>query len=216
VAEALRGTHWFDVREWATSGPGANARTAAPRTALTTLRRVPAIVIPYRGDAKRRLSSSLRPLSRSRCSATSSRRCAGRSCPRGDGRCVGRAGRRGGRAIRRGARRRGRSRAFARREPRSRRERRLPATTPAALRRLAEAGSRSWRPPTARRTRSRFPTGPVSRAVRPGSADRFRAHAAFATVSIPELEIDVDSDADLERLDARIGPRTRALLAVPA
>ena len=24
VAEALRGTHWFDVREWATSGPGAN------------------------------------------------------------------------------------------------------------------------------------------------------------------------------------------------
>jgi len=22
VAEALRGTHWFDVREWATSGPG--------------------------------------------------------------------------------------------------------------------------------------------------------------------------------------------------
>ena len=27
---------------------------------LTTLRRVPAIVIPYRGDAKRRLSSSLR------------------------------------------------------------------------------------------------------------------------------------------------------------
>jgi hypothetical protein len=24
VAEALRGTHWFDVREWATSGPGAD------------------------------------------------------------------------------------------------------------------------------------------------------------------------------------------------
>jgi hypothetical protein len=24
VAEALRGTHWFDVREWSTSGPGAD------------------------------------------------------------------------------------------------------------------------------------------------------------------------------------------------
>ena len=24
VAEALRDTHWFDLREWATSGPGAS------------------------------------------------------------------------------------------------------------------------------------------------------------------------------------------------
>ena len=45
---------------------------------------------------------------------------------------------------------------------------------------------------------------------------RFRAHAPFATVSIPELELDVDSDTDLERLSARLGPRTRALLAVHA
>ena len=29
VAEALRGTHWFDVREWATSGPGANGNSNA-------------------------------------------------------------------------------------------------------------------------------------------------------------------------------------------
>ena len=51
----------------------------------------------------------------------------------------------------------------------------------------------------------------------PGSADRFRAHAPFATVAIPELELDVDFDADLERLTAAVlGPRTRALLAVPA
>src|ERR1700752_2936567 len=28
VAEALRGTHWFDVREWATSGPGANGSSS--------------------------------------------------------------------------------------------------------------------------------------------------------------------------------------------
>jgi hypothetical protein len=26
VAEALRATHWFDLSEWATSGPGARAR----------------------------------------------------------------------------------------------------------------------------------------------------------------------------------------------
>lgn len=49
-----------------------------------------------------------------------------------------------------------------------------------------------------------------------GSADRFRAHAPFSTVSIPELEVDVDSDADLERVALRLGSRTRALLAVPA
>ena len=58
VAEALRGTHWFDVREWATSGPGVERVLLERR--LTTLRRVPAIVIPYRGDAKRRLASSRR------------------------------------------------------------------------------------------------------------------------------------------------------------
>jgi hypothetical protein len=27
VCEALKGTHWFDVFEWATSGPGAGAST---------------------------------------------------------------------------------------------------------------------------------------------------------------------------------------------
>ena len=47
----------------------------------------------------------------------------------------------------------------------------------------------------------------------PGSADRFRAHAPFATVRIPELEIDVDEDADLEGLVPLLGFRTRALLA---
>jgi len=28
VSEALRGTHWFDVTEWATSGPGASTNAA--------------------------------------------------------------------------------------------------------------------------------------------------------------------------------------------
>jgi 2-phospho-L-lactate guanylyltransferase len=50
----------------------------------------------------------------------------------------------------------------------------------------------------------------------PGSAARFRAHARFATVAIPELEQDVDGDDDLHRLVPLLGPRTRALLAIPA
>jgi 2-phospho-L-lactate guanylyltransferase len=49
-----------------------------------------------------------------------------------------------------------------------------------------------------------------------GSAARFRAHAPFATVAISELEADVDTGEDLERLALRLGPRTRALLAVRA
>jgi 2-phospho-L-lactate guanylyltransferase len=50
----------------------------------------------------------------------------------------------------------------------------------------------------------------------PGSAARFRSHAPFETVAIPELAFDVDTDDDLDRIAARAGPRTRALLAVPA
>ena len=50
----------------------------------------------------------------------------------------------------------------------------------------------------------------------PGSAARFRAHAPFATLAIPELVEDVDTVADLERLAPLGGPRTRSLLAVRA
>jgi 2-phospho-L-lactate guanylyltransferase len=46
----------------------------------------------------------------------------------------------------------------------------------------------------------------------PGSAERFRTHAPFATVAIAELAADVDSGADLERLVLPVGPRTAALL----
>jgi 2-phospho-L-lactate guanylyltransferase len=49
-----------------------------------------------------------------------------------------------------------------------------------------------------------------------GSAARFRAHAPFAIVSVPELEHDVDSEEDLERALLPLGPRTRALLSVTA
>ena len=93
----------------------------------------------------------------------------------------------------------------------------LPAVTPDALRQLAAAGLALVEAPDGTTNALSLPD-PSSFAplYGPGSADRFRAHAPFATVSIPELEADVDSDADLERLDARLGPRTRALLAVPA
>ncbi len=50
----------------------------------------------------------------------------------------------------------------------------------------------------------------------PGSAARFRAHAPFRTIAIPELEADVDTAEDLDRYARLLGPRTRSLLAVTA
>jgi 2-phospho-L-lactate guanylyltransferase len=93
----------------------------------------------------------------------------------------------------------------------------LPAATTASIRRLAEAGLALVEAPDGTTNALSLPD-PVLFAplYGPGSAARFRKHAPFATVAIPELELDVDSDVDLERLSARLGPRTRALLAVPA
>lgn len=93
----------------------------------------------------------------------------------------------------------------------------LPAATAAAMRRLAAAGLALVEAPDGSTNALSLPdTGFFAPLYGPGSADRFRAHAPFATVSVPELEADVDSDADLERIAVRLGPRTRALLAVPA
>ncbi len=52
----------------------------------------------------------------------------------------------------------------------------------------------------------------------PGSADRFRAHAASlgigaVSVALPNLAEDVDTLDDLTRLQLRAGPRTQACLA---
>ena len=52
----------------------------------------------------------------------------------------------------------------------------------------------------------------------PASADRFRAHAASlgleaVPVALPNLADDVDTMADLTRLQLRAGPRTQACLA---
>jgi 2-phospho-L-lactate guanylyltransferase (CobY/MobA/RfbA family) len=93
----------------------------------------------------------------------------------------------------------------------------LPAVTPAALRTFAAAGLALAAARDGTTNALSLPDPSVFAPLYgPGSADRFRAHAPFATVSIPELEVDVDSDADLELLGARLGSRTRALLAVPA
>ena len=52
----------------------------------------------------------------------------------------------------------------------------------------------------------------------PGSAERFRAHAeqlgaTALAVAIPNLADDVDTEADLERVGLRAGPRTQAAIA---
>ena len=186
---------------------------------LTTLRRVPAIVIPYRGDAKRRLPSSLRAAVAVAMLGDVVEAAAqvGRVLvvtddasvvPTG-AEVVSDPGEGLGAAVAAGLSR-VREHALVVNAD-------LPAATPAALRRLAEAGLALVEAPDGTTNALSLPDPGVYAALYgPGSASRFRAHAGFATVRIPELEIDVDSDADLERLDARIGPRTRALLAVPA
>jgi 2-phospho-L-lactate guanylyltransferase len=91
----------------------------------------------------------------------------------------------------------------------------LPCATPAAIRKLAQAGLALVE---ARDGTTNALSLPDPDAFVPlygsGSANRFRAHASFVTVAIPELELDVDVDEDLERIPLPVGPRTRALLAV--
>ena len=91
----------------------------------------------------------------------------------------------------------------------------LPAATPESLRALADAGLALVMASDGTTNALSLPDPRVFAPLHgPGSAARFRAHAPFATVSIPELEADVDSEADLERLAFTLGARTRALLAI--
>jgi 2-phospho-L-lactate guanylyltransferase len=93
----------------------------------------------------------------------------------------------------------------------------LPAATPAAIEELAAAGLALVEAADGTTNALSLPDPAVFAPLYgPGSAARFRAHSGFSTVAIPELVADVDTLDDLERLAPLLGRRTRALLAVPA
>jgi len=93
----------------------------------------------------------------------------------------------------------------------------LPLVTTAALRRLGEAGLALVESSDGTTNALSLPDPAVFAPLYgAGSAARFRKHAPFVSVAIPELAEDVDSLEDLERLAPHAGPRTRTLLAVRA
>ncbi len=93
----------------------------------------------------------------------------------------------------------------------------LPRATPAAIEKLAAAGLALVEAADGTTNALSLPDPSLFAPLYgPESARRFRTHAPFATVSIPELETDVDTEKDLERLAPLVGSRTKALLAVPA
>jgi 2-phospho-L-lactate guanylyltransferase len=93
----------------------------------------------------------------------------------------------------------------------------LPAATPAAIEELAAAGLALVEAGDGTTNALSLPDPRAFAPLYgPGSAARFRAHAGFVSIAIPELETDVDTLDDLERLALRLGRRTRTLLAVPA
>jgi 2-phospho-L-lactate/phosphoenolpyruvate guanylyltransferase len=185
---------------------------------LTTLRRVPAIVIPYRGDAKRRLPSALRAALAIAMlgDVVEAAVQVGRvlvvtddaSVVPSGAEIVADPGAGLGAAV---------AAALARVEgPALVVNADLPAATPEALRRLSDAGLALVEAADGTTNALSLPDPRAFVPLYgPDSAQRFRAHG-FAATRISELELDVDSDVDLERLGARVGARTRALLAVPA
>ena len=93
----------------------------------------------------------------------------------------------------------------------------LPCVTPAAIVKLAAAGLALVEAGDGTTNALSLPDPSVFAPLYgPGSARRFRAHAPFATVASVELEADVDSAEDLDRYAVLLGPRTRSLLAVTA
>ena len=186
---------------------------------LSTLRRVPTIVIPYRGDAKRRLPSTIRAAAAIAMlgDVVAVALEVGRVLVVTDDRAVVPAGAEVvadpgdglGSAVAAGlAQVRGHALVV---------NADLPCVTARALRDLAAAGLALVEASDGTTNALSLPDPSVFAPLfGAGSADRFRAHASFATARIPELEVDVDTDADLERLAPALGPRTRALLAVTA
>jgi 2-phospho-L-lactate guanylyltransferase (CobY/MobA/RfbA family) len=91
----------------------------------------------------------------------------------------------------------------------------LPRATPEALRRLAAAGL-ALVPSADGATNALSLPDPSLFAplYGPGSAARFLALAPFASLDLPELADDVDTAAELERIAPFAGRRTRAVLAL--
>ncbi len=90
----------------------------------------------------------------------------------------------------------------------------LPCATPEALVRLAAAGLALVEAADGTTNALSLPDPDAFRPLfGAGSAARFRAHLPYATVAIPELEVDVDTESDLVSVAGLVGPRTRALLA---
>jgi 2-phospho-L-lactate guanylyltransferase len=198
---------------------GARRRHAVLERRLSTLRRVPAIVIPYRGDAKQRLPSSLRAavavamLGDVVAAATPLGRVFvvtdDQAVVPADAAVVPDPGEGLGAAVAAGVSQVDGHVLVVNAD--------LPCATTSALERLSAAGLALVEAADGTTNALSLPDPTVFVPLYgPGSAHRFRAHAPFATVAIPELEADVDSEADLQRLGAAVGPRTRALLAVPA
>jgi 2-phospho-L-lactate guanylyltransferase len=93
----------------------------------------------------------------------------------------------------------------------------LPCATPEAIERLAAAGLALVEAADGTTNALSLPDpGVFEPLYGPGSAARFCAHAPFAVADLPELAHDVDSEHDLERISLPLGPRTRALLSVTA
>ena len=93
----------------------------------------------------------------------------------------------------------------------------LPCATPVALRVLASAGRALVEASDGTTNALSLPDpNDFAPLYGPGSAARFRAHAEFVTLPIPELQGDVDVCEDLERYAPFLGPRTRTFLAVAA
>jgi len=186
---------------------------------LSTLPRVPTIVVPYRGDAKRRLPASIRAAAAVAMlgDVVAAALEVGRVLvvtddvdvvpPRAD--VVPDPGQGLGPAVTAGlAHVEGHALVV---------NADLPCATPASLRRLASVGLALVEASDGTTNALSLPDPDAFEPLYgPGSADRFRAHAPFATVAIPELRADVDTGEDLERLAPLLGPRTRALLAVTA
>ena len=226
VAEALRGSHWFDARASGRTGPGATGAptpqpSAPERRRLSTLRRVPTIVIPYRGDAKRRLPPAIRAALRVAMlgDVVEAALEVGRVLVVTDDAAVVPPGAEVVADPGTGPRRGGRGRARAQsRATRSSSTPIFPLRRPRALRRARRRRARARR--GARRDDERALAARsaasslrcTGREAPRGSGRTRRSRPS----RIPELEADVDTIADLERLAALLGPRTRALLAVPA